>query len=151
MEADATWWQESADGIEIGGSGISATLRDYGRFGLFLLNNGVVAGESILPDGWLREATSPKTLRGGSPLAYGYLWWTPPTTASQRDGAYMALGIYGQRLYVNPTQKVVIVVLSARAAPSRTQPGGELISDWAFCDAVIEGQTLGGFPYDRGE
>ncbi|MDP9065441.1 MAG: hypothetical protein M3O06_06235 [Pseudomonadota bacterium] len=36
MESDATWWLESPCGAEIGGIGLSATLRDYGRFGLFL-------------------------------------------------------------------------------------------------------------------
>jgi CubicO group peptidase (beta-lactamase class C family) len=37
MESDATWWLASPDGIEIAGSGISATLRDYARFGQFVL------------------------------------------------------------------------------------------------------------------
>ncbi|HMJ57929.1 MAG TPA: serine hydrolase [Gemmatimonadales bacterium] len=41
MEADPSWWLDSPDGVEIGGSGFSATLRDYGRFGLFLLSGGV--------------------------------------------------------------------------------------------------------------
>jgi CubicO group peptidase (beta-lactamase class C family) len=36
MEADATWWLDSPDGTEIGGSGIAATLRDYARFGQFI-------------------------------------------------------------------------------------------------------------------
>jgi len=134
MEDDATWWLESPDGIEIGGSGISATLRDYGRFGLFLLNGGVAAGEAILPDGWLREATSPKILHGGVPLAYGYLWWMPPTSASQRDGAYSARGIYGQRIYINPAEQVVIVVWSARATPQT----GEIFNDWVFFEGVVD-------------
>ena len=134
MEADANWWLESPGGIEIGGSGISATLRDYSRFGLFLLNGGVAAGEKILPDGWIREATSPKVLRGGTPLAYGYLWWTPTTAVSQRDGAYSARGIYGQSLYVNPAAQVVIVVWAAH----RTPTGGAGINDWVFFDAVVD-------------
>ena len=135
MEADANWWLDSPDGIEIGGSGFSATLRDYGRFGLFLLNGGVAGGEAILPDGWIREATSPKVLRdGAAPLAYGYLWWTGTTPASQRDGAYTALGIYGQALYINPVAQVVIVVWGAQAKPT----GGDVINDWAFFDAVVE-------------
>ena len=45
MESDATWWLESPEGLEIGGSGLSATLRDYARFGLFLLNGGIAGGE----------------------------------------------------------------------------------------------------------
>jgi CubicO group peptidase (beta-lactamase class C family) len=47
MEDDATWWLESPDGIEIGGSGISATLRDYGRFGLFMLNGGIAGASNL--------------------------------------------------------------------------------------------------------
>jgi len=70
MEADATWWLESPDGLEIGGSGLSATLRDYGRFGLFLMNDSVVKGERILPEGWVREAGSSKTI-GGKVVDYG--------------------------------------------------------------------------------
>jgi CubicO group peptidase (beta-lactamase class C family) len=127
METDASWWLDSPDGVEIGGSGFSATLRDYGRFGLFLLNGGVVGGESILPTGWIQEATTPKTLRDGTPLDYGYLWWPG------RSGAYAAEGIYGQWIYVNPRAQVVIVVWSAQAKPT----GAALVDDWAFFDAVV--------------
>ncbi len=134
MEADANWWLDSPDGIEIGGSGISATLRDYGRFGLFMLADGVAAGDSILPAGWIHEATTPKVLRNGIALDYGYLWWTGPTPASRKDGAFAAEGIYGQFLYVNPAAQVVIVVWSARARPT----GADAIDDWAFFDAVTE-------------
>lgn len=132
MEADAAWWLDSPDGVEIGGSGISATLRDYGRFGLFLLANGIAGGDSILPAGWIDEATTPKTLRLGTPLDYGYLWWPGTTPAAHRDGAFAAEGIYGQFLYVNPTAQIVIVVWSARARPV----GADAIDDWTFFDAV---------------
>ncbi len=134
MEDDANWWLDSPGGVEIGGSGFSATLRDYGRFGQFLLNDGVAGGERILPEGWLREATTPKTLRGGTLLDYGYLWWTPPIDAALARGAYSAIGIYGQRLFVDPTARVVIVVWSARAKPT----GSEVIDDWAFAEGVVE-------------
>lgn len=133
MEADATWWLDSPDGHEIGGSGFSATLRDYGRLGLFLLDNGVVGRDTILPPTWLAEATSPKTLIGGAPLAYGYLWWTPETAASTNDHAYAAEGIFGQWLYVNPAKQVVIVVWSAQAKPT----GRAVVNDWKFFDAVV--------------
>lgn len=127
METDASWWLDSPDGVEIGGSGISATLRDYGRFGLFLLGGGVAGGDSILPIGWIAEATSPKTLRDGTPLDYGYLWWPG------RGGAYAAEGIYGQWIYVNPAAQVVIVVWSAQAKPT----GAAVVDDGAFFDAVV--------------
>ena len=134
MEADAKWWLDSGDGHEIGGSGFSATLRDYGRFGLFVLNGGVAAGEAILPEWWTRDATSPKLLRGGAPLPYGYLWWTGTTAASQRNGAYAAEGIFGQSIYINPAAQVVIVVWGAQQKPT----GSAVIDDWAFFDAVAD-------------
>ncbi|TWU28532.1 serine hydrolase domain-containing protein [Bythopirellula polymerisocia] len=134
MEADANWWLESPDGIEIGGSGFSATLRDYGRFGQFLLNGGRAGGEAILPSYWIREATTPKVLKGGTPLEYGYLWWTGTTPASREDGAYMAIGIHGQTLYVNPVAKVVVVAWGARPEPMAEYA----IDDWLFCDAVAD-------------
>lgn len=134
MEAEATWWLDSPGGAEIGGSGFSATLRDYGRFGLFVLAGGVAGGDSILPAHWVREATTPKRLRDGTSLDYGYLWWTATTAASRRDSAFTAEGIYGQFLYVNPVAQVVIVVWSARATPT----GGTVIDDRVFFDAVTD-------------
>jgi CubicO group peptidase (beta-lactamase class C family) len=133
MEADANWWLDSPGGTEIGGSGFSATLRDYGRFGLFVLGGGIAAGDSMLPAGWVREATTPKVLRDGTPVEYGYLWWTGATAASRRDGAFMATGIHGQYVYVNPVANVVIVVWGARPHPTN----GQVVDDWSFCDAVI--------------
>src|ERR1700722_2732426 len=55
MESDATWWLESPDGLEIGGSGLSPTLRDFGRLGLFLLGGGKAGDEAILPGDWVRD------------------------------------------------------------------------------------------------
>ncbi|MGV8397445.1 serine hydrolase, partial [Pseudomonas aeruginosa] len=49
MESDVFWQLESPAGQEIGSSGLSATLLDYGRFGQFFLENGVIYGERILP------------------------------------------------------------------------------------------------------
>lgn len=134
METDASWWLDSPDGVEIGGSGFSATLRDYGRFGLFILSGGVAGGDSILPAGWIAEATTPKTLRNGTPLDYGYLWWPG------RDSTFMAMGIHGQYLYVNPAAEVVIVAWGARPHPTQ----GQVIDDWAFCAALTAalGRTL---------
>jgi hypothetical protein len=132
MEADATWWLDSPGGTEIGGSGIAATLRDYGRIGMMMLNGGVVGGDSILPAGWTREATTPKVLTGGTPLDYGYLWWPAETEQGKRDGAYSADGIFGQFVYVNPAARVVIVVWSAWPKPTAQMP----VRDWDVFDAV---------------
>lgn len=134
MEADATWWLDSPDGHEIGGSGFSATLRDYGRFGQFILDGGIAGGERILPKEWIHDASTPKTLRDGSALPYGYFWWPGTTPSERRDSAFEAVGIFGQHLYINPATHVIIVVWGAQTKPT----GGAVIDDWRIFDAVAE-------------
>jgi CubicO group peptidase (beta-lactamase class C family) len=132
MESDATWWLESPDGLEIGGSGLSAILRDYGRFGLFLMNDGVAGGERILPEGWVRDAGSAKTI-GGKAVNYGYMIWPfSASPAGPNQGAFQALGIYDQHIYVNPRERVVIVVWGALPKPT----GKEVIADEDFFAAA---------------
>lgn len=133
MEAEALWWLDSPEGTEIGGSGLSATLRDYARFGQFVLEEGVVNGVAILPAGWMKEAAAPAHLRDGSGLDYGYMWWTPTHPDALRDGAFTAQGIHGQYIYVNPAARVVIVVWSAQPQPT----GGAVVDDDAFFAAVV--------------
>ncbi len=134
MESDATWWLDSPNGQEIGGSGLSATLRDYARFGLFFMNGGVAGGEKILPDGWVAEAGSPKVI-GGKKVGYGYMWWIPDAAAYPvHEGAFLGRGIFGQSLYLNPREKVVIVVWSARPKPGTMT----VINDEDFYAAVLK-------------
>lgn len=136
MESDATWWLESPNGIEVGGSGLSATLRDYARFGLFLLNGGVAGGEEILPDGWVEAASSPG-ITGGSKVDYGFMLWPVPNSENTiHDKAFQAIGIFGQKIYVNPRENVVIVVWSARPKPLGKTTVADLVFFAAVCEAV---------------
>ncbi len=116
MEQDATWWLESPGGMGLAGSGLGATLRDYGRFGLFVQQDGTLDGQRIVPEGWFHEAGSAHDF-GGKPADYGYLWWPVPKGDPIHRGAFEAIGIFGQYMYINPQQKLVIVVLSARPKP----------------------------------
>jgi CubicO group peptidase (beta-lactamase class C family) len=134
MEKDATWWTESPGGTGLSGSGLGATLRDYARFASFVLNDGVVDGKRIVPEGWFHEAGSAQVI-GGHKVDYGYFWWPLPTGDPIHQGAFQAVGIFGQHMYINPAEKLVIVVLSARPKPdSSSYP----ISDTAFFAAVAK-------------
>ena len=134
MESDATWWLEAPGGLEVAGSGISATLRDYARFGHFIMNDGMIDGERILPDGWVKEAGSPREV-GGQSLDYGFMWWPVHAPAGTRfESGFSARGIFGQYMYINPAEKIVIVVWSARAKPL----GSEVIPDNDFFNAVVK-------------
>ena len=53
----------------------------------------------------------PRSPAGG--FGYAYQWWVPPGN----EGVFMALGIYGQCIYVNPARHVVIVQTSAYPEP----------------------------------
>ena len=102
MEQQATWIL-SKTGQEIGGCCIQAAARDYARMGQFILNGAVVNGQSILPDGWLSEATTTRTGIGQPGRGYGYQWWTYP------EGSFTARGIFGQGMFIDPKRKLVIV------------------------------------------
>lgn len=104
MEADANWLTHGLGSGERGGCCISATLRDYGRLGLFAMNGGKLPdGTRVLPESWMADATQPSEGSEG----YGYLWWL------EGDGSYRAAGIFGQGIYVNPEKELVIVSLGA--------------------------------------
>ena len=133
MDAPATWWLASPGGNEIGGSGFSATLRDYARFGLFIMNGALINGQSILPEGWLAEATPSKTLIGGASINYGYCWWIPPGGPSREAGAFYSNGIEGQNISINPKEKLAIVMWGAQSKPGGVAP----INTFDFFDSVV--------------
>ena len=127
MEADANWWLDSPDGVEIGGSGLSATLRDFARFGQFFLKGGVINGNPILPDGWTETAGLPQKLKSGETIEYGYMWWPGWTEPSIADGAFAAIGIQGQNIYINPERNVVIATHMAQPKPVGREPVDPLV------------------------
>ena len=116
MEFDAFYTLESDGGQEIGGSRAGMALRDFGRFGVFLLRNGVIDGTPVLPSDWVENAgrpafaLDPEANRYGA-IGYGYSWWIDP------DGSMVALGFAGQSLYLNRRKNVVIVTLSCQPQP----------------------------------
>jgi hypothetical protein len=110
MEADASWWLEAENGTEIGGSGLSATLRDYARFGLYMLDEGKINGVDTLPSDWVRQATQAQQMNGKE-IDYAFMWWP------LEDDAYAAIGIYGQYIYIHPQSNTVIVLWSAQPVP----------------------------------
>ena len=108
MAADANWLLNFPGGGETGGCCISATLRDYARIGLFVLNNGQLAnGSRVVPEGWIEESMSPSK---GAPF-YGYLWWLI-------GDAYQANGVFGQHIVMDTEKNLVIAIHSN--APTAT-------------------------------
>lgn len=125
MESDATWTLTEPGGGEFGGCCINATLRDYGRLGMFALANGRLPdGTEVLPDDWMNDSTMPST---GNP-GYGYFWWLGD------EHTFGASGIFGQGIRIDRANNVVIAVHSARDEASNPD-------DWAWQIALYQALT----------
>lgn len=110
--------EPDAGGTYVGSSFGWATARDWARFGLLYLNDGVVNGERILPQGWVAYTTTPATAakRG----EYGAQWWLNAGTLDNPairlypdvpQDTYQAEGFEGQFVFVVPSKKLVVVRL----------------------------------------
>jgi CubicO group peptidase (beta-lactamase class C family) len=115
MEGDAIWML-GRTGHEIAGCCISARLRDYARFGMFILGGGKAGGNEVLPADWLPHATTKQADIGQPGRGYGYQWWT------NDDGSFAAQGIFGQGIFIDPARKLVIA--SNGNWPTATDPEG---------------------------
>lgn len=112
MEHDA-YWITSADDKEIGGCCLSISLRDYGRYAVFFLNG----AKSVVASDWTRRATTAThfpNVAGNPAIAeavkrggYGYQWWIGP------GDTFFAEGIFGQHIQFFPSEKLIVVTLSA--------------------------------------
>lgn len=111
--------EPDAGGTFVGSSYSFGTARDWARFGLLYLNNGIWNGEQILPEGWVKYTTTP------APAApqgkYGAQFWLnagDPKNMADRvypnvpPDMYWADGYEGQNVFIIPSKKLVVVKLS---------------------------------------
>lgn len=134
MEADGLWIADGPPGVgrELSGMGYNARLRDYARLGQLMLDGGVWNGKQVLPKGWMKQATtmvpfdmpSSKGRRG-----YGFQFWQ----LDDEPGAYTALGLAGQFIYVHPKTRTVIVKLSHYPQP---EPANVMPETLAYFKAI---------------
>jgi len=109
-ESDGFLFRANAQPDECAFGCFNATLRDYGRFGLMMMNGGTLGGTRVVSSAWVKEATTPvKYDVPPQGTDYGYQWWIP----SDGSKAYQGQGVYGQILYINPIKHIVIVEASA--------------------------------------
>jgi CubicO group peptidase (beta-lactamase class C family) len=109
-------------GTFVGSSFMYATARDWARFGLLYLEDGVWNGERILPEGWVEYSVSPAA---AAPLGrYGAQWWLnagEPADTTRRfwpqlpRDVFWASGFQGQYVAVVPSRDLVVVRLGVTA------------------------------------
>jgi CubicO group peptidase (beta-lactamase class C family) len=106
MEQSAVWGTDRTH-HELAGCCLQAGLRDYARFGQFVMDGGRIDGRSITPDGWFEAATRTQTATSYADRGYGYQWWT------MEGGSFAAIGIHGQLIYIDPARRLVVAINSA--------------------------------------
>jgi CubicO group peptidase (beta-lactamase class C family) len=116
MEFDADIALDRA-GTGLADGGLSATLRDFARFGQMYLDHGMANGRQIVPASWVRAARCGDPAKFDDPAfggpkpghAYSRQWWIRDVAS----GTAMARGIHGQLVYVDPPHELVAVKLSS--------------------------------------
>jgi len=150
MQNDGVWEALVPGRVDMGGHGFNATLRDWGRFGLFVANGGRLRnGEMLLPPDWIEQSTHWTTARGSVTPAtpdgqYGLQWWNTSVDPrrTDTDGAartaaesFWAEGIYGQSIAIDPKAGVVMVQWSTWAEAEK--PDSLYDEQALFFNAVV--------------
>jgi CubicO group peptidase (beta-lactamase class C family) len=108
--------EPDASGTFVGSSYIYASARDYARFGLLYLNDGVFNRERILPEGWVQKTVTSSP--ANKLKNYGYQFWLnglDPNDPSKKEfpeapaDMFYADGYGGQRIYIIPSLQLVVV------------------------------------------
>jgi CubicO group peptidase (beta-lactamase class C family) len=129
--------EPDAGGTYVGSSYAFATARDWGRFGLLFLNDGMFNGERILPEGWTEYSSTP--CEGANIGQYGAQFWL--NAGSKTDVAnrtypdvpadlFWADGYEGQNVFILPSKDLVVVKLS--------QSSGNYLDDNKFLADIIK-------------
>jgi CubicO group peptidase (beta-lactamase class C family) len=120
----AHWHASTTDGAEGVAGSFNASLRDYGRFGMLLANDGMREGVEIIPRDYVLDGTDvSKQPPGFKPrvatpyFGYGYQTWLQPN----KTRTFALQGIHGQSMLIQPANQIVIVQTSANFKPSGQQ------------------------------
>lgn len=133
-EQDAYFTVDSI-GTPFAGGGLNAGLRDMARFGEMLRNGGRFNGQQIVPESVVKDIR-----QGGDKEAFakaGYsqlkgwsyraMWWV----SHNPDGAYMARGVHGQSIYIDPAAEMVIVRFASHPVAANAANDGVTLPAYA--------------------
>ncbi|MEN8202636.1 MAG: serine hydrolase [Bacteroidota bacterium] len=108
-----TLMETDASGLFVASSYSYGTARDWARFGMLFLNEGIFEGDTVLNPGWVRYMKSPAPASEGNYA--GTFWLKEPNPENELrdvpDDVFFADGFLGQRIYIIPSKKLVVVRL----------------------------------------
>jgi CubicO group peptidase (beta-lactamase class C family) len=108
MCSDAQWTKDRK-GENLTFCCMGATALDYAKFGRLYLNKGDWNGKQIVSKEWCEKSVERDTTEGSS-FGYNYCWHI----GEKEYGDYMADGLYKQHIYVQPSKKIIIVLMADR-------------------------------------
>lgn len=122
-EQDAYFTVDSI-GTPFAGGGLNTGLRDLARFGEMLRNDGRFNGQQIIAQAAVADIRQGGDKRAFAQAGYALLkgwsyramWWV----TDKDGGAFMARGVHGQRIYVDPKAQVVIVRYASHPVASNS-------------------------------
>lgn len=138
---DAVWAVDSRKNRAMYMSGgFAASLEDFARLGLLKLNEGVWKGQRLAPASTYERESHGPAARANAPKRWGVetdgfskCWWTPETPAGQA-GDSLAIGMFGQLIYVAPETRTVVVRLGRTWKDLGLQEWVDFASEIAHAD-----------------
>lgn len=136
---EGAFWEQSPQGINMGGFGLNIKTEDIARFGQLYLQKGKWEGSQIVPEAWVAEATAfqvsnGKDMESDWAQGYGYQFWRC------RHNCYRGDGAFGQYCVVMPDQDAVLVITGGLP---EMQPPLNLV--W---DILLPAMGVGAMPDD---
>ena len=121
-------FEPDMNGTPVGSSYLYVTPRDYASFAQMFLDDGVVNGERILPEGWVDYTRTPASASKG---AYGAFFWLNRNHVCPDvpEDMYSCNGHDGQQIYIIPSEGLVVVILSYSPKPDRVIEFNRLLKD----------------------
>jgi CubicO group peptidase (beta-lactamase class C family) len=139
-------WARLPNGKFGAAGGLHLRPRDLAKIGQLVLNDGAWRGHQFVSTHWIKEMTSRQLpqwwlfrLPDLHAYSYGYLWWLGRSSVGSREINWVAgVGLGGQRLYVVPSEDMIVVVTAGAYCRSfRAQDlAGNTALDMALSAAV---------------
>lgn len=127
LQIENALWTKDESGLAFGGFGLYLAPREMAKLGQLYLQGGIWGGVRIVSEDWINESTTDsmnpdvKFVYSTTPTeGYGYLWWI-------FEDYYLASGLHGQRIIVNPEEDYVLTFTSLDVTQSGANALHQLI------------------------
>jgi len=119
-------FEPDESGTLVASSYLYMTARDYARFALLYIQDGIFEGSQILPEGWVEYSTTAASDSNGE---YGSFFWLNEggRIKSAPEDMFMCIGHDGQRIFIIPSLDLIAVVLGY--SPDDSMDFNQLLAD----------------------